>query len=284
MAGTGVPVLRGLRAGIVALHNLATAGRRRSLPIVTGPTDEMSRRGNDADALAAEIELAAPGPLPPRLCARILSAYGIPMVRSAIVRSADEAQTAAAEIGFPLVVKIVSPDLPHRSDVGGVESGVHDGGALRQAIDRMLNAVREARPDARIDGFELQEYLFDHVEAMAGFIAAPPFGALAAVGTGGTMVELDADRAVGLCPFQPSEAAAMIERTRLGTRLAGYRNLMPRTDVTALTNLLCRLSDLAFDLAGCIRECDLNPVLIRKRSGEVRVVDMLMTKPADTRP
>jgi acetyltransferase len=276
LSGQRVPVLRGLRAGMVALRNLGILGQATA-PLHgggTGPSDAVTRALRDA------IDSAAAGPLPAALCSRILSAYDIPVVRSMFAASPDVALAAAADIGFPLVLKIASPDIPHRSDVGGVERGVREPASLRDAIERMLRNVRDAAPHAWIAGFELQQELIDHVEAMAGFIAAPPFGALTVVGTGGTLVELDGDRVVELGRFPPAHAAAMIGRTRLGARLAGYRNLMPKTDSSELAGLLSRLSDLAADFADRIGECDLNPVLIRPRTGEATVVDALMVKTA----
>jgi acetyltransferase len=110
---------------------------------------------------------------------------------------------------------------------------------------------------------------------MVGFKATPPFGALMVVGTGGTLVELQSDRSLGLSPVSAAEAIAMIDSTRIGAVLAGYRNLIPKTDTTMLARLVCHLSELAADMCDVLAECDLNPVLIRKGSGDVRVVDAL---------
>jgi acyl-CoA synthetase (NDP forming) len=271
LAGSGVAVLRGLRPGMVALRNLGV--RAPAAPNTT------RRRGAQAAAIEREIDGQA-GSLPAELGSRILTAYDIPLVRSAVAASVDEAVRRAGEIGYPLVVKIASRDIAHRSDIGGVVRGVRDAASLREAIARIRGNVEAAAPKARVDGFELQQELVDHVEALVGFIAAPPFGALMTVGTGGTMVELNADRAVRLAPFSPADAAAMIGATRLGKLLGGYRNLIPRTDIAALASLLANLSELASDLAGTIVECDLNPVLVRKGSGEATVVDsLLIAKP-----
>jgi acetyltransferase len=170
--------------------------------------------------------------------------------------------------------------VPHRYDVGGVVLGIADAASLIAALARIRASVQALRPGARIEGFELQEELTDCVEAAAGFIAAPPFGALVMVGTGGVLVELEADRAVELAPFASAQGRDMIGRTRLARRLGGYRGLLPPTPLSGLSDLLARLSALAADLGGAdlggIVACDLNPVLIRKGSGEVRVVDALM--------
>ena len=119
---------------------------------------------------------------------------------------------------------------------------------------------------------------------MIGFAATPPFGSLVVVGTGGTMVELQADRAVGLAPIEIDDAAGMIEATRLGKLLAGYRNLMPKTDTSKLADLVVRTSRLAADLGDLVVACDLNPVLVRKASGAVRLVDALMLSGATVTP
>ena len=96
------------------------------------------------------------------------------------------------------------------------------------------------------------------------------------VGTGGTMVELVNDRSVDLAPVSQEHATAMLRQTRLGKLLDGYRNLMPKTDLAQLATLLKNLSDLAMDLGDIIVACDLNPVLVKKSTGEIRVVDALM--------
>ncbi|HEX5326349.1 MAG TPA: acetate--CoA ligase family protein [Acetobacteraceae bacterium] len=274
MAEQGVAVLRGLRPGIVALRNLGISA--------SPPAEDWRAAVHDGTGASFAAEIAAcRGVLPAALCGRILAAYGIPLVRSALVGSTAEAVDAAERIGFPLVAKIVSPDVPHRSELGGVALGIADAGALRTALEQMRRSVLAARPAARIEGFELQEELTDCVEAAAGFIAAPPFGALTMVGTGGVLVELEADRAVGLSPVPRARALEMIGRTRLGRRMAGFRKLMPPTDTAGLADLLVRLSTLAAALTGSVAECDLNPVLIRKGSGEVRVADVLMVAAGD---
>ena len=119
---------------------------------------------------------------------------------------------------------------------------------------------------------------------MIRFVATPPFGSLVVVGIGGTMVELQADRAVGLAPIEIDDAAGMIEATRLGKLLAGYRNLMPKTDTSKLADLVVRTSRLAADLGDLVVACDLNPVLVRKASGAVRLVDALMLSGATVTP
>jgi acetyltransferase len=215
------------------------------------------------------------GPLPPKVVGRLLASYGISVVNSAVVRSADEAAATAGRIGYPMVVKVMSRDVPHRSDVGAVHLGIKDEAGLRAAIALIERNVREKVPGAVIDGYEMQEELVDCLQAMVGYQAAPPYGALTIVGSGGVLVELEADKALNLSPVTKSEAGTMVAATRLGKVLGGYRNLIPHTDTSALAALIANLSELAADFCDVVPECDLNPVLIRKGSGDVRVVDAL---------
>lgn len=271
-----VPLLRGLAPGLRAVANLAR-GRPGAAGTWAGAHAARAVRPAALQALADEIA-ASSGALDAALAARLMRAYELPLVRAALVRDADEALVRAHEVGFPMVVKVASPDIAHRSDIGGVRTGIADAAALRAALARMDKDVRSARPDARIDGYELQEELAGCVEAMAGFTTAPPFGPLLVLGSGGTLVELVSDRAVAIAPVPPEQAAAMLADTRLGRVLGGYRNLMARTEPAALLDVCVKLSRLAFDFADLLQACDLNPVLVRPGTGETRIVDALFVR------
>ena len=273
LAEHGVPLIRGLHAGLKAVGNLALG---RPGPAGAWAAQRVARPAADAE-LKRAVEQAR-GTLKPELSFRLLRAYGIPLVKSIVVKDEAEALARAAEVGFPMVVKVASADVQHRSDVGGVLLGIGDAEALARAVRAIAANVGRARPDARIDGYELQEQLVDGVEAMAGFTAAAPFGQMVVLGSGGTLVELLADRAVGLAPFDRARAEKLLGQTRLARILGGYRNLMPRTDTAGLVDVAVRLSRLAADFDGLLAECDINPVLVRKGSGDVRVVDALFVR------
>ena len=274
LAENGVPLLRGLTPGLCAVGALALGK-----PGPAGAWAEARRPGRVAhNPRAGELRrvlAGRSGALDPATAFEILRAYGLPVVRSIVVRDADEAVRRAGEVGFPMVVKVASADIQHRSDVGGVVLDVTDAPSLRTAIDRIASSVAAAKPHARIDGYEMQEQLVDGVEAMAGFTAAAPFGPLVVVGSGGTLVEVMADRVAKLAPLSADEARGMLAQTKLARILGGYRNLMPETDLAPLADLVVGLSQLANDLDGVLTACDLNPVLVRKGTGEVRIVDAL---------
>ncbi len=267
---TGTPALRGLWPGLVAVKSMLDWSAR------TPDARRLADRKLTPERVALAQEIGThSGSLPSPLVGRLLASYGIPTVKSAVARSADEALSLATEIGYPMVVKVMSAQVPHRSDVGAVQLGIKDDAGLRAAVALIEKNVREKVPGAVIDGYEMQEQLIDCVQAMVGYQAAPPYGALTIVGTGGVMVELEADKALSLSPVTSAEAGAMLSSTRLGKLLDGYRNLIPRTDLAPLAGLVSNLSALAADFCDLVPECDLNPVLIAKGSGKVRVVDAL---------
>lgn len=269
LSATGIPTLRGMRPGLVAVKNIASWTNRKPHP------HRIRDQGPLPEPWLSEFGRRR-GPLPAHVAAGLLAGYGLPLVKSAIARTVDEAVSKARNIGYPMVVKVASSDVPHRSDIGAVVLGVASDGELRAAIERIERNVRGHLPAAVIEGFELQEELVDCVEAMVGFKATAPYGALVVVGSGGVLVELEADKATSLCPVTAREARSMIESTRLGRTLDGYRGLIPKTDVLPLARLVAALSELAAACHGVIAECDLNPVLIRKGTGEVRIVDALL--------
>jgi acyl-CoA synthetase (NDP forming) len=275
LSDAGVPLLRGLRPGLVAVGNLAAGQVGKAGRWARVHSRERPLHNAAAEEFRQQI-CRFSGALPAALCIRILKSYGLPFVRSAVVKNASEGVERARDVGFPMAVKIASPDILHRSDVGGVMLGIDSPAALEKAIAQIAANLAVAAPTARIDGFELQEQFEGDAEAMIGFAAAPPFGPLVVVGTGGTMVELQADKAVRLAPIEIDEAKEMIAATRLGKLLAGYRNLMPKTDTSTLADLIVRTSMLAADLGDLVTACDLNPVLVRKGTGEARLVDALM--------
>jgi acetyltransferase len=268
--GTDIPLLRGLRPALAAMGCMGTWFARRPDARRQAGRTLTGERGRLHDELKC-----LRGPVPASIARRLLDAYGLPTARSAIAASANEAAALAGDIGYPIVAKVLSRDVPHRSDIGAVRTGLRDEAALRGAILDIERAVRDAVPDAAIDGYELQEELSGCIEAVIGFKATPPFGALMMAGTGGTLVELQNDRAFSLAPLTAAEAVTLVGQTRLGAVLGGYRNLMPLTDPRPLADLIANLSELAADMHDVLAACDLNPVMVAPESGKSRLVDVL---------
>lgn len=204
----------------------------------------------------------ADGPLSEHAAKRVLAACGITSVEERAVRDADDAAAAAAAIGYPVVLKIVSPDIAHKTEVGGVALGLRDESALRAALAEMVRRVHAARPGAHLEGFVVARQLDGGVEVLVGTHTDPVFGPVVTVGAGGVLAELLDDVCLRLAPVDESAASAMLRSTRVGRLLAGYRGGVA-ADERALARLVAHLSQVAWASRDRVAAIDLNPVLAR---------------------
>ncbi|RIY00860.1 GNAT family N-acetyltransferase [Aureimonas flava] len=191
----------------------------------------------------------------------LLAAYGIATVPTEIAADPGEAATLASRIGFPVALKILSPDIAHKSDVGGVRLQLDDAAMVREAAEHMVRTVVERQPGARIDGFTVQAMVRrpNASELRLGMSTDPVFGPIIRFGQGGTAADLLDDRAVGLPPLNGVLARDMIGRTKVWRLLQGYRE-RPPADIDAIAETLVTLSRMAADL-DCLAEIDINPLL-----------------------
>jgi acetate---CoA ligase (ADP-forming) len=268
-----IPFVRGLRAGVTALRSLGS-WRQNTTSVPLPPPAGLAE-------LRAGLR-GVTGPVGYHLTRRIMEAYQLPAVPSVLAADADSAATQAERIGYPLVAKIASPDVPHRADVGGVIVGIRDERELRQALARLAQQVAAVRPDARIEGFELQPQVAAGTEALLGCTVEPPVGAMVVVGTGGALTELIGDRAADLAPVSLDEATAMIAGTELGRLLGGYRNLVVPTDIRPLARVVQQVASLAGDLRDVLSAADFNPSFVTSPSGQVQIADALFIARART--
>jgi acyl-CoA synthetase (NDP forming) len=269
-----IPTLRGLSAGIAAIGNMAKGNPELARKWIS--TRKAHRQADAIQHSTAGWKFDEDsGVLDRQSSVELLTQYAIPHVASIVVENKPDAITRADEIGFPMVVKVVSTDIPHRSEAGGVITGIADRGTLEESIEIIAANIIARSPQASIQGFELQQDLSDYIEVMVGFTQSPPFGSLIVVGAGGTLVELESDRALRLAPFSAEDAGKMIAGTKVGKLLSGYRRLIPETDIEPLSKLVSRLSMMADDFRHSLGACDLNPVMVQIESGQVCTVDTL---------
>ena len=192
----------------------------------------------------------------------LLEACGIPVVATRVVKLSPYAAAAAASaVGFPVVLKILSHDISHKSDVGGVALALTDESAVASAARAMLKRVRAVRPDAVLKGFTVQAMVqrAHATELIVGTSIDPTFGPVILFGQGGTQVEVVADRAVALPPLNEPLARALVQRTRVAKLLAGWRDV-PAADMAAVVDTLIKLSQLLADVPQ-LCELDINPLL-----------------------
>jgi acetyl coenzyme A synthetase (ADP forming)-like protein len=192
------------------------------------------------------------------LATRLLQAYHIDGPREALVHSAEEAVLWAEQFGYPVVLKIASPDIAHKSDIGGVALDVNDARAVRAAFERIMTSARHAAPEARLDGVTLQPMLRAGQEVIVGAVRDEQFGPLIMFGAGGVEVEGQRDVAFGLAPLSRAEAEKMIDATFAGRRLRGFRG-SPPADREAVIDRILRLAQFISDLPQ-IAEVEINPL------------------------
>ena len=200
------------------------------------------------------------GFLPPEVGDQILAAYGIPTAALTLTKSADEAIECSRQIGFPLALKIASPDIAHKSDVGGVALNITDETALRSSWDALIHRVSAASPNSRIEGIYLQRMIPQGQEVIVGAVRDPQFGPLIMFGSGGVEVEGLKDVAFALAPLTEPDAEHLITSTWAGRKLAGFRNLPP-ADRKAVLEVLYRLAQLAADFPQ-LAETEINPLRV----------------------
>jgi acetyl coenzyme A synthetase (ADP forming)-like protein len=191
---------------------------------------------------------------------QLLEAYGIPPLTTRLVHSGPEAAATSSTVGFPLVMKIASPDVLHKSDVGGVIAGIESPEAAASAYTQLTNSIRARLPDASIEGAFLQPQIGGGQEVIIGAVRDPIFGPMVMFGSGGIEAEALADVAFALAPLAPSEADALMMRTWAGRRLDGFRSVQP-ADKHAVRQALMGLSWLAHDHPE-IREIEINPLRV----------------------
>jgi acetyltransferase len=191
----------------------------------------------------------------------LLGAFGLPVPRSILGKSKEAAIAAARELGFPVAMKIQSPDIPHKSDVGGLRLDVQNAEMVAAAFDDMMRLVRALRPQARIDGVVVQPMLrYPHSrEVLIGVATDPVFGPVISFGAGGVAVEAVRDTALALPPLNAPLARELMSRTRVYRLLQGYRDVPP-VDFDALARVLCGVSRIAC-AAAWVKEMELNPVI-----------------------
>src|SRR2546422_3978530 len=190
---------------------------------------------------------------------RILSTYGLPVIKTETASSKAEAVAAAKIIGYPVAMKIISPDVVHKIDIGGVKLDLNTDQDVSEAYDEILKNVKARIPNARIGGVLLQEYLTGGTETIIGIHRDPKFGPLLMFGLGGIYVEAYRDVSFRLAPIRELGARNMIQQIRGGKILEGFRGQPPR-DVEAIAECIERLSQLAIDVEE-VQELDVNPLL-----------------------
>ena len=204
--------------------------------------------------------------------AQIMEAYGIPTAKMTLAKDEEEAAALAAEIGMPVVLKVASPDISHKTDVGGVLLNLADEKSVRGGYQTITSQAKAALPDAKITGVYVQEMVPLGQEVILGVVQDPQFGPVMMFGSGGTEVEGLKDLSFGLAPITEIEIDYMLQKTWAGRKLEGYRNIPP-ADIKAVRDVMIRLAQLANDFPQ-FAEIEINPLRIFPAGKGAAAVDV----------
>lgn len=283
--GTSVAVMQGTRASLLAIRRLfeyartwrateyARTLRANAALAPPGPSENASGTAGGDPAWRARLQSGAA--LTEREAKQFLAAAGLSVTRETLAGSEDEAIAAAAALGYPVVLKVESPDIAHKTEVGGVRVGLSDSAAVALAYRQILEAVGRAAPEATIAGVLVQEMVSGGVEMIAGVSHCAPFGMGIVTGTGGVLVELVKDAALALVPVTHERALSLIASTRAQKLLAGFRGAPP-ADIAAFADVLVKLSAIAETYGDLLEAIDLNPVAVLPAGRGVRILDALV--------
>jgi acyl-CoA synthetase (NDP forming) len=268
----GYPMVEGIDAACATLAALVRFGA--SARSAAGERHRMESKGSEElppEAFATEASAKA-----------VLAAAGLPVLRERTVGTREQAVAAAREIGFPLVLKIVSPDIAHKTEVGGVVVGVRSEGQMLDEYESLLARVAQKAPQARITGVLVAQMAQGGTELILGTKKDPMFGPVVMVGLGGIFAEVFRDVALQVAPVSEEQALAMLRSLQCFPLLDGARG-RPPADVAAAARAVANLSRFAVRHADAVAEIDINPLLVLEAGKGAYALDALLV-PQETQP
>ncbi|HEY5433340.1 MAG TPA: acetate--CoA ligase family protein [Coriobacteriia bacterium] len=270
LAAASVPAYRYPEVAVDALAAMERYVAMRSLPLVVAPVIDADREA--VEAVFQRTRAASRHFVLEDDAALVASAYGIARPAGSLARDRSAAVRIANEVGYPVVLKVASPDILHKSDIGGVVLGVADDAALSRAWDDVLDRTHHRMPDAAVWGAMVQKMVPPGFEVIVGMERDPTFGPLLMFGLGGIYVEVLHDVAFRLAPLDRAEARRMIDQTRGAALLKGARGA-DASDIDAITDVLVRIAALATDFPEIV-ELDINPLVVGRRGSGALAADI----------
>lgn len=274
----------GLAKGIRSLIDYSRVQRQRHERHFHGESvSAREARDSKSKGITKSIELlrslldsTSHQPLDEHQGKQVLSLFGIPTSRESLCQTLDEGIRAASRVGYPIAVKAISPDIPHKTEAGVVRLGVRTDDELMAAWQEVLANARARAPRARIEGILIQEMVRGCVEVIAGITRDPQFGPVMVFGLGGVLVEAVSAVSRRLCPISPGDAWEMVAEVKgMDEILRGYRG-RPAADRESLVDCLVRLSSFAASAGDLIAGLDINPLIVLPKGEGVKAVDALV--------
>jgi acetyltransferase len=257
-----IAVMQGLDRAVGAIKALIEyASLRKEVPDIVSSSSAAARA-----ALERTLESANGPALDEVASKKLLRAYGIPVSKEAVAQTATEAVKIARKIGFPVVAKVVSPEILHKSDIGGVVLNINNAGEVRKAFNQITARVKKLKNKPRLDGVLIAQQVRGELELVVGAALDAEMGPVVMFGTGGVDIELMKDVALAGAPLDAAEARKLIGRTKAGVKLRGYRG-RPALHEASVVKALVGLSNMMADAGSRIASIDVNPFLINARAG-----------------
>jgi acetyltransferase len=257
-----IAVVQGMDRAVGAIKELIDyAALDKNVPDIVSSSTRQARA-----LLEKTLKTATGAALDEVASKKLLKAYGIPISKEAIAQTAAEAVKIAKTIGFPVVAKVVSPDILHKSDIGGVVLNLGSAAEVKKAFNDITARVKKLKGKPKLDGILIAQQVKADLELVVGASLDAEMGSIVLFGTGGIDIELMKDVALAGAPIDASEAKRLIARTKAGVKIKGYRGKPPLHEASAIKALV-GLSSLIADAAGRIASIDVNPFLINSKTG-----------------
>lgn len=207
----------------------------------------------------------------------VLSHYDIPIAKGDVATSSEETIGIANKIGYPVVLKVISPQISHKTDAKILKLGIKTQSELIDCYNEVMENAKSYDPEAQVQGVLVQEMLKDGVEVIVGISRDPQFGPVILFGLGGTLVEVLKETSLRIPPITRYDAEEMIKEIKGHRILEGFRG-KPRSDIDSVVNILLKTSKLAIDLKESIIEMDLNPIIVQAEGAKVVDVRFVSSK------
>jgi acyl-CoA synthetase (NDP forming) len=257
-----IAVLQGMDRAVGAIKSLIEYARlRKEVPDILSTSTSSARK-----VLEKTLKSARGAALDEVASKALLKAYGIPISREAIAQTAAEAVKIARKIGFPVVAKVVSPDILHKSDIGGVVLNLNSAAEVKKGFNDIMARVKKLKGQPKLEGVLIAQQVKADLELVVGASLDPEMGPVVLFGTGGIDIELLKDVALAGAPLDMAEAKHLIGRTKAGVKIKGYRG-KPALHEASAVKALVGLSNLIADAGSRIASIDVNPFLINAKSG-----------------
>jgi acetate---CoA ligase (ADP-forming) len=257
-----IAVMQGMDRAVTAIKSLIDYARlRKEVPDIVSSSTASARK-----VLETTLKNARGAALDEVESKRLLKAYGIPVSQEAIAQSAADAVKIAKKIGFPVVAKVVSPDILHKSDIGGVVLNLNSAAEVKKAFNDITARVKKLKSKPKLEGILIAQQVKADLELVVGASLDAEMGPVVLFGTGGVDIELLKDVALAGAPLDAAEAKQLIARTKAGVKIKGYRG-KPALHEPSVVKALVGLSNLIADAGNRIASIDVNPFLINPRTG-----------------